>query len=745
VSIGPGQQVRHYRLVEQIGEGGMGVVWKAEDPRLQRCVALKFVPEKQEGDGGSVDRHLREARAASALNHPNICSIFDIGDWNGRRFIVMELLEGRSLDRKIAGAPLDVEQAVELGIQIGGALAAAHAKGIVHRDIKPQNIFVTHDGTAKMLDFGLAKLATPETPAGTATQTALDRTQPGSVVGTVAYMSPEQALGKELDARTDVFSLGVVLYEMITGRRAFEGNTSAAVFDAILNRAPTAPVEFNPNVPPELQHVVNRALEKDPGLRYQSAADLVADLKRLLRGQTSSHSVVTPAAPRRRRWPGLVGATAVVVVLAALGVVLLRPDEPAAPREPPAPGGRPSIAVLPFTNTSGDANQEYFSIGLTEDIITELSRYNELAVIAHFATADFQRQHADAELSEIAETLRARYVLQGNVFRQGERIRINVRLSDAAEGRSLWGTTYERDLTVQDLFAIQDDLTQQVVSAIAGSYGALARAGLSAIRGKPPSELSSYDCVLRTYDYLQNHTTENHALARACLERVVEAEPEYAEALAWLGYIYAEEYHHRRNERPDEYDALERALELGLEALRLENASHVTHGNLGLTYYFRGDYERGIVESRRAHELAPNHAMWLAIVGLYYIQRENFEEGVPMVNRAIELFTPHPPAWVRMATFLDHYAHERYEQALAELRATDLGEDFRYPMFLAATYGQLGLTEETPPVLAELRRLWPYPLAELRREMIERHAHSAGLVDHLMQGLEIAGADLSPP
>jgi adenylate cyclase len=440
-----------------------------------------------------------------------------------------------------------------------------------------------------------------------------------------------------------------------------------------------------------------------------------------------------------------VGATAVVAVLAALGVVLLRPDEPSAAQESPAPGGRPSIAVLPFTNTSGTADQEYFSIGLTEDIITELSRYSELAVIAHFATADFQKQNADAELSEIAKTLRARYVLQGNVFRQGERIRINVRLSDAAEGRSLWGTTYERDLTVQDLFAIQDDLTQQVVSAIAGSYGALARAGLSAIRGKPPSELSSYDCVLRAYDYLQNHTTENHALARACLERVVEAEPEYAEALAWLGYIYAEEYHHRRNERPDEYDALERALELGLEAVRLDNASHVTHGNLGLTYYFRGDYERAVLESRRAYELAPNHAMWLAIIGLYHIQRENFEEGVPMVNRAIELFTPHPPGWVRMATFLDHYAHERYEQALAELRATDLGEDFRHPMFLAATFGQLGRTDDIPPVLAELRRLWPYPLGELRREMIERHAHSSGLTGHLMEGLQKAGADLSPP
>jgi adenylate cyclase len=432
-----------------------------------------------------------------------------------------------------------------------------------------------------------------------------------------------------------------------------------------------------------------------------------------------------------------------IVAFTALGISVLRSDAtaPAALSLDPSKG--PSIAVLPFTNASGDPDQEYFSIGLTEDIITELSRYRELAVIAHFSTADFKKNNADAGLTEIGATLRARYVLQGSVFRQGDRIRINVRLSDAIESRSVWGTTYERDLTVQDLFAIQDDLTQQVVSAIAGTYGALVRAELSALRGKPPTHLRSYDCVLRANDYLQNHTSENHALARDCLEKVVEAEPDYADGLAWLGYIYGEEYHHRRNERPDEYDALDRALELGLEAVRLDGASHVTHGNLGLTYYFRGDYERGDLESRRAIELAPNHAMWLAVVGLNYIQRENFDEGVPMVDRAIELFTPHPPGWVRMAKFLDHYAHERYEEALVEMQATVMPEDFRLPLFLAAAYGQLGRPEDAGPALEELRRIWTLPVSELRAELIERHAHSAGLTDHLLEGLTKAGLDLT--
>jgi len=742
--IEPGQQLLHYRLIEKIGEGGMGVVWKAEDTRLQRHVALKFVPETDASDPTAVDRHLREARAASALNHPNICAIHDIGEWQGRRFIVMELLEGRSLHEHIGAEPLDIDAAIDLAVQIAGALGAAHAKGIVHRDIKPANIFVTHDGSAKMLDFGLAKLAATGAPGeNDATRTAVDRTQPGAVVGTVAYMSPEQALGKELDHRTDIFSLGVVLYEMITARRAFDGNTSAAVFDAILNRAPTAPVQFNSRIPIELQNVVNRALEKDPSLRYQSAADMGADLRRLRRDSSAERTgAVAPAVKSGSKpWIWAAVALGLIVTVTAVGILMLRSDgdgtAPAALNLDPSKG--PSIAVLPFTNASGDPDQEYFSIGLTEDIITELSRYRELAVIAHFSTADFKKNNADAGLTEIGATLRARYVLQGSVFRQGDRIRINVRLSDAIESRSVWGTTYERDLTVQDLFAIQDDLTQQVVSAIAGNYGALTRAELAALRRKPPTHLRSYDCVLRANDYLQNHTSENHALARDCLERVVEAEPDYADGLAWLGYIYGEEYHHRRNQRPDEYDALDRALELGLEAVRLDDASHVTHGNLGLTYYFRGDYERGDLECRRAIELAPNHAMWLAVVGLFYIQRENFDEGVPMVDRAIELFTPHPPGWVRMAKFLDHYAHERYEEALVEVQAIVMPESFRLPLFLAAAYGQLGRPEDAGPALEELRKIWTLPISELRAELIERHAHSVGLTDHLLEGLTKAG------
>ncbi len=329
-----GTEVGHYRLIEKIGEGGMGVVWKAEDTRLHRHVALKFVPEEDVERADAVDRHLREARAASTLNHPNICSIFDIGDWEGRRFIVMELLEGESLQEHIGSQPMDVEVAVELAIQIADALVAAHAKGIIHRDIKPANVFIVADGSssprAKMLDFGLATLAagsTSGTGAEDETQTALGMTTPGTVMGTVSYMSPEQALGKDLDHRTDLFSLGVVLYEMVTARRAFAGDTSAAVFDAILNRVPTAPAGFNPEVSPQLESILDKVLEKEPELRYQSAAGLRADLKRLERDAPGETAQAPPGpdavAPWWKSWWAVSGAALAL----AFGLWVARPWE----------------------------------------------------------------------------------------------------------------------------------------------------------------------------------------------------------------------------------------------------------------------------------------------------------------------------------------------------------------------------------------------------------------------------------
>ena len=751
--IEPGQQLLHYRLIEKIGEGGMGVVWKAEDTRLRRQVALKFVPENRTQDSQAVDRHLREARAASSLNHPNICSIYDIGEWEGRRFIVMELLEGRTLQEHIGGKQMEVEAAVEVAIQIAGALAAAHAKGIIHRDIKTANMFVLGDASdalrAKMLDFGLAKLVADPGPGPSPddpTRTAMHVTTPGAVVGTVSYMSPEQALGKELDARTDIFSLGVVLYEMITARRAFGGATSAAVFDAILNRAPTAPVQLNKSVPAELERIINKALEKDPGLRYQSAADFCSDLKRLRRDTSGNRSAATPptvATGSRQRWLRGLGAVGLVLVaLLAVNQMRIRtgPDasSPTEGRQSESLSRGPSIAVLPFTNASGDPEQEYFSIGLTEDIITELARFRELTVIAHNSTKGFR--DADIDVREVGASLGTRYLLQGSVRRAGQRIRISVQLSDTRDGQLVWGTNYERDLTMLDLFELQDELVLRVVNEIAGTYGAMNRAELSGARRKPPASLDSYDCVLRAYEYLQYHRAAKHLAARDCLERVVEADPDYAEARAWLGYVYADEYHHRWNERADEYNALDRALEHCEAAVQLDTSNPVTHGALALTLMFRGDHDRAKSEARRTIELSPNDSLWLLLLGTYLCQLEDFEHGVPMIERAIAI-NPYPQGWINMGLFYDDYHHGRYEQALDMAKSLDIAEDFRGPMFIAAAYGQLGRQEEAAPVLDDLREWWGRPVGELRQELVERHAVVPALTDHLMEGLAKAGLE----